>query len=203
MADYVVPPVVNTPSSDNSEWNWDWARDGNAILNKGGWSLLGKACGAYVKGSERKADYYLPHHKMINGKLTLVWGGTRAAMQRLKRTNIPISVKRRVYNHLVGHYKHFGKDIPPFEEVLSPEEREQWDILSAFALEFLVKSLVKELNNRFSIDEDLLELIVEQMLDVVDLPALLMDYEKDVAQKWEMLTERMVGILEEFLSEGF
>lgn len=199
MADYVVPPVVNTPSSDNSEWNWDWARDGNAILNKGGWSLLGKACGAYVKGSERKADYHLPHHKMINGKLTVVKGGVRAAMQRLKRTIIPLAVKKQVHGHLAGHYKHFDMKVPPFEEILSADEREQWNVLSTFALEFLVKSLVKELNNEFSIDEELLEFMVEQTLDVADLGALLSDREKDISQKLEELTKYMAGIIGDFL----
>ncbi len=202
MATYVVPPVVNEPSSDNSSWNWDWARDGNAILNKGGWSLLGKACGAYVRGSERKSDYHLPHHKLIQGELTLVWGGVRAAMQRLKATNIPLSVKKRVYSHLASHYKHFGKEAPSFAEILAPDEVEQWDKLSAIALEFLIGSLAKELHRRFNVDEEVLELVIEQVLDVVDLNEVI-DEGASPEKRWQVLADKLADIVDEFFSGGF
>jgi len=119
---YKVPAVKNSPSSTNSSWNWSWSRDGNAIINKLGWKGLGRACGAYVSGSENKSDYHLPHHKLINGKLTVVWGGVRAAMQRLKATNIPATVKLKVYSHLSKHYKHFGKEPPKYQEIFTKEE---------------------------------------------------------------------------------
>lgn len=117
-----VPSVVNSPSSNLSEWNWSWSRTADEILNKYSWSGLARACGAYKSGSKNKSDYYLPHHKIIKGKLTVVWGGVRAAMQRLKSTNIPASTKLKVYSHLASHYKHFGKEPPNYKEIFNQAE---------------------------------------------------------------------------------
>jgi len=119
---YVVPAVKNNPSSDNKTWNWQWSRDANSIISKLGWTGLGQACGAYVKGSQNKTDYFLPHHKLINGKLTLVRGGVRAAMQRLKSTKLPATVKLKIYSHLAAHYRHFGDEAPKYKEIFTPEE---------------------------------------------------------------------------------
>jgi hypothetical protein len=117
-----VPSVDNTPSSNLSEWNWSWSRTADEILNKYNWSGLAKACGAYKEGSQSKKDYYLPHHKIIQGKLTVVWGGVRAAMQRLKSTKIPATTKLKVYSHLASHYRHFNKKPPKYNEVFSKQE---------------------------------------------------------------------------------
>lgn len=127
LRSFMIPRVINTPSSDNEEWNWDWSRDADTIINNLGWSGLAKAC-AYVdmenydKDSSdglphNKAAYKLPHHKYINGRLTLVWGGVRAAMQRLKSADIPENDRKKVYNHLAAHYRHFEKKPPEFNEI--------------------------------------------------------------------------------------
>ncbi|MCD6340773.1 MAG: hypothetical protein J7L51_02340 [Desulfurococcales archaeon] len=163
MAKYVSPKVVNSPKSDNSAWNWDWARDGNTLLNKGGWKLLGKACAIYVQGSERKSDYHLPHHKWIKGALTVVWGGCRAAMQRLRATRVPLDAKRKAYNHLASHYRGaFGKEPPPFKEVLSPDEQKLYE--SLFDLyRIVVRTIAQEVAKELNVDAEL----VEQYIDLV------------------------------------
>jgi len=163
MAKYVSPKVVNSPKSDNSAWNWDWARDGNTLLNQGGWKLLGKACAVYVQGSERKKDYHLPHHKWIKGALTVVWGGCRAAMQRLRATKIPLDAKRKAYNHLAAHYRGaFGKEPPKFKEVLNPDEQALFE--SLFDLYRLV---VKEVANRVAEELGVEANVVEQYIDLM------------------------------------
>ena len=125
---FMIPRVINTPASDNPEWNWSWSRDADTIINNLGWIGLAKAC-AYVdmenydidpedKLPHNKAAYKLPHHKYINGKLTLVWGGVRAAMQRFPTTDLPEKDRKKVYNHLAAHYRYFEKTPPEFNEVI-------------------------------------------------------------------------------------
>jgi len=126
-AEAKIPPVKNTPSSDNDEWNWSWNTDADAIINKLGWAGLAKACAWYdPDGAEEKDEngypkaksaYAFPHHKLIDGELTLVWGGVRAAMQRclalMNRSDVSTDVDLDgVYNHLSKHYKHFNKEVP-------------------------------------------------------------------------------------------
>lgn len=124
-----IPRVVNEPSSDNEEWNWDWDRDAQALINKFGWAGLAKACAYYDPDASDKKEngypavkkaYYLPHHKLIDGEITLVWGGVRAAMQRLLQTWSRVlkgDVESKIdfegaYKHLASHYKYFGKEVP-------------------------------------------------------------------------------------------
>lgn len=137
-----VSNIKNMPKDDNPSWNWDWARDANAIIDKFGWRGLAKAC-AYVdtKNFELDPDDKLPHNKqayklpvckLINGRLTLVWGGVKAAMGALLGArggvDIPREDKKRVYNYLVACYKAFDKEPPEFhyeEEVKRVELEER------------------------------------------------------------------------------
>jgi FtsZ-binding cell division protein ZapB len=129
-----IPKVVNEPSSDSENWDWDWTTSADQIIEKLGWRGLAQAVAWYdPDGAEKKDEngypmskdcYFLPHHKLINGELTLVWGGVRAAMQRLLQTKArkeegKIDSKidfKGAYDHLVSHYKHFGKEPPDFEQ---------------------------------------------------------------------------------------
>ncbi len=129
-AEAKIPRVINEPSSDNDSWSWDWNKDADALINKFGWAGLGKAC-AYVDTEDveekedgiwpkKKQNYFLPHHKLIDGEIVLVWGGVRAAMQRLLQTWSRVlkgDVESKIdfegaYEHLAGHYKYFGKELP-------------------------------------------------------------------------------------------
>ena len=155
----MVPKVVNTPKDDSPNWDWDWARDGNAIIDKFGWEGLAKAC-AYVDKENYELDpedglphnkqaYKLPHHKLINGKLTLVWGGVSAAMKALLGArggaDIPVKDRKRVYNHLVAHYKAFDKEPPEFHLEEFEEVDKQMEE-KAIILEEKVKILEEEKN---------------------------------------------------------
>ena len=151
----MVPKVVNTPKDDSPRWDWDWAKDGNAIIEKLGWRGLAEAC-AYVDKENYELDpedglphnkqaYKLPHHKLIDGKLTLVWGGVSAAMKALLGArggaDIPVKDRKRVYNHLAAHYKAFDKEPPEFH--LEEEVDKQMED-KVIALEEQLKALEEE-----------------------------------------------------------
>lgn len=122
--------MINEPFSENEEWNWRWDEDAQAIINKFGWKGLAMASAYYdPDGAEKKDEdgypmskdcYYLPHHKLINGELTLVKGGVFAAMKRLlqtysrvKKGEIDSKINfKEAYKHLVGHYKFFKQEPP-------------------------------------------------------------------------------------------
>ena len=188
----MVPKVVNTPKDDSPRWDWDWARDGNAILEKFGWEGLAKAC-AYVDKENyevqedglphNKQAYKLPHHKLINGKLTLVWGGVRAAMAALLGArggvDIPVKDREKVYKHLVAHYKAFDKEPPKFhlsedelQEVIKKMELED----KVIALEDQIKKLEEE---KKGLEEQVKKLSEEK----VELEKKLAEAEKEAREK--------------------
>ena len=73
--------------------------------------------------------YAGPHHDIIDGRLTCVWRGVRAAMGSLvfgaRGGRISDDGERRaVYGHLSKHYKDFDKPIPEFREYTDEELKE-------------------------------------------------------------------------------
>ena len=68
---------------------------------------------------QEKQAYKLPHHELIDGRLSVVWNGVKAAMQVLAGArgglDIPERDRRKVYEHLALHYGEFDKEPPPFE----------------------------------------------------------------------------------------
>lgn len=80
---------------------------------------------------DNKGSYKLPHHKGSGGH-PAVWRGVAAAMAALLGArggvDIPAGDRKGVYNHLVKHYKDFGKEAPEFraveEQVLKGYEEE-------------------------------------------------------------------------------
>lgn len=104
---------------DSNEWDWDWARDADAIIDKFGWRGLAKACLWYDRNAEKgesgypeaKKYYALPVAKARGNKLVVIWGGVRAARQRLASTDIPSSDKQEVIQKLRSLYKKFGKEF--------------------------------------------------------------------------------------------
>lgn len=136
---YVVNLDVNylkRAAKDNSNrWDWSWTTDADKIIEKGGYKLLDKITLLRVKDAnpETKAAYKFPVAKIINGKVTLVWGGVRAAMQRLmqvlSRGLIDKNTAKKAYNKLAQLYKLFDKEPPEFEsykevEISLEEEKE-------------------------------------------------------------------------------
>jgi signal peptide peptidase SppA len=91
-------------SGDKDTINWTKYRQGFAWYD----SANAKSFGAYK----------FPHHDVKNGKLTLVWGGVKAAMGALLGarggTSIPSSERKAVYNHLAKHYREFDQDPPDY-----------------------------------------------------------------------------------------
>jgi HK97 family phage prohead protease len=66
-----------------------------------------------------KSSYKLIHHKG-DADHKAVWRGVAACMGALlgaKGTEIPEEDRKAVYNHLVKHYKEFGKEAPDFSMV--------------------------------------------------------------------------------------
>ena len=123
-----VPPVVNEPYDLSEDWSWDWAKDGNAIIEALGWEGLAKACAIVEKnpdGSlpESKDKYHLPHHKLKDGKLVLVYGGVISALRRLPQTNVSDVMKEEGRKHLEKH-RDFLKSKIEAVAVEQPEDTE-------------------------------------------------------------------------------
>ena len=87
----------------------EWAKDDIAKYRQGF---------AYVHGDGKNlADYKLPHHDIIDGKLHVVWNGVKAAMGALHGARSEMSMSdhdhKAVHSHLARHYKQFDKEPPP------------------------------------------------------------------------------------------
>lgn len=71
------------------------------------------------KRVDEKASYKLPHHRFSDKKA--VWRGVAAAMASLLGARggveIPEDEKKKVFNHLVKHYKQFDKRAPRFRMI--------------------------------------------------------------------------------------
>lgn len=128
------------------EWNWDWSKDANKILEENGWKGLAKVC-LYVdiknfeKGEsgfpENKEAYYFPFAKLHDdGKYHAYFRAFAAIMAILNGarggTKLSTEVKQAVYKKVVEWYKAFGKkdeEIPELKlsesEVKSVNELEQ------------------------------------------------------------------------------
>lgn len=188
----MIPKVVNTPKDDSLRWDWDWARDGNAILEKFGWEGLAKAC-AYVDKENyevqedglphNKQAYKLPHHKLINGKLTLVWGGVRAAMAALLGArggvDIPVKDREKVYKHLAAHYKAFEKEPPKFH--LSEDELQE--VIKKMELEDKVVTLEDQIKKLEEEKKGLEEQVKKLSEEKAELEKKLAEAEKDAREK--------------------
>ena len=196
-----VPDPI--PLADpNIPWDWDWAKDADAIINKYGWKGLAAVC-AYVDRDYEtdrkeeglpavKAAYHLPYGKIINGELKIVWNGVRAAMAALAGARggikLPKDAKEKVYKKLVAAYKRFGKKPPQlnFSEEVDMEElkklQEELKKLKEenekLKLQFseLVEKKQKELEQKF-IAKSEIEKFVEANKDRIP-PAIREDVEK-------------------------
>ena len=106
----------------------EWEADAN--VRKADIETLRKICAWYdSENSQVKGAYKLPHHDADTFKA--VWNGVKSAMSVLLGAmggvDIPDSDRKAVYNHLVEHYKEFGKEIPPFRisKMFRKDEAEQ------------------------------------------------------------------------------
>jgi tetratricopeptide (TPR) repeat protein len=81
-----------------------------------------KSISAWFDGekADSKSSYKLPHHQASDGKA--VWKGVAEALGALMGTrgtvDIPEADKKAVFEHLAGHYKEFGREIPDYEKAV-------------------------------------------------------------------------------------
>jgi len=116
------------PLSDKSSWDGDAAR-------KRMWE---KGLSTFKKGHvwqkpdenpETKGAYSLPFADIIDGTLTAVWGGVRAAMAAVHGArNAPEGDRRKQHNFLAKYYRRFGKEPPEFKTYTDEELHEIFGI---------------------------------------------------------------------------
>lgn len=130
----VVPSDISTETApEDAEWSkptladftdktWDELTDAEKK------KIAGHYAWAKANPAEKFGDLKLPHHRPSDGKV--VWNGVRAAMGALLGArggvDIPDGDRRAVYNHLVRHYKAFGKEPPEFREYNEQELHEMF-----------------------------------------------------------------------------
>lgn len=123
----VVPFSKTGTAPEDDTWDWSAATQ-NAILGEDGenWAEYKRAHAWWEGGSdtEKKAAYKLPHHKLVNGKLSAVWHGVANAMARLKQSDIPEGDMKPVFDHLAKHYAQWDKDPPEWDRFVA-EVRER------------------------------------------------------------------------------
>lgn len=80
---------------------------------------------------ERKKDYKLPHHRLLDGRIRVVLEGVRSAMNILAaarfqpdeyRLSIPAEDIPDVYEHLAVHLEEFGEQRPDILKGWSPAD---------------------------------------------------------------------------------
>ena len=139
-------------AKEEEEWVWN-AEEGNKILDKGGWGLYKEAHAWFddTLGSvpEKKLAYKLPHHKIVDGKFSLVLRGVFAAMASLLGARggvkIPDEERKSVYNHLAHHYAEFNR-VPPEFKSYSAQEFVDHHILHRSQDVSLLKSIFGEID---------------------------------------------------------
>lgn len=123
-----VPYEKAEAKDDSEEWDGTAAKDrlakwgssdGSGDKDKIDWAKYRKGFAWYDSdNAESFGAYKFPHHDVKDDKLTLVWGGVKAAMGALLGarggSSIPTGDRKSVYNHLAKHYKEFDKEPPEY-----------------------------------------------------------------------------------------
>lgn len=128
MSDNEFRVVPKDVSKETAEESTPWSRPGLSDFTSEPWGDLGdqekrKIAGHFAWAKmlppEKFGDLKLPHHRANDGNV--VWNGVRAAMGALMGArggvDIPSEDRRKVYNHLVAHYKQFDKEPPEFKSM--------------------------------------------------------------------------------------
>ncbi len=120
--------IPHEAKDDSPEWDGaaakdrlaKWASsDGSGDKDKIDWAKYRRGFAWYDSdNAENFGSYKFPHHDIKNDKLTLVWGGVKAAMGSLLGarggSSIPAGDRKGVYDHLAAHYKEFDKEPPEY-----------------------------------------------------------------------------------------
>ena len=134
-----VPPHETAKADEDTPWDGNKARmnlrkwassDGSGDPDKIDWDKYAKGFAWYDESiKDQLGAYKLPHHDIIDGEFKVVWGGVAAAMAALfgarGGVDIPESEAKAVYDHLVVHYKQFGKTPPEWAAWSAKPEEEK------------------------------------------------------------------------------
>ncbi|HZC04422.1 MAG TPA: hypothetical protein VE338_02180 [Ktedonobacterales bacterium] len=129
----VVPFKKTGTAPESTAWSWD-ADTQNAILGDDpdapNWTRYRDAHTWYdAADDEKKSAYKLPHHAMIDGKLSAVWHGVAAAVARLEQSDIPEGDMKGAFDHLTQHYAQWDKEPPEWDRwIAGVRERRQRDL---------------------------------------------------------------------------
>lgn len=132
-----VPAPHRSPKADR-ELAWDWSDDAprytDELITHGGWEAMVKAHAWHAAGAEdppeRKKDYKLPHHRLIDGRVRVVLEGVRSAMNVLAavrfqpedyRLDVPAEDVSDIYGHLAVHLEEFGERPPDILRGWTPD----------------------------------------------------------------------------------
>lgn len=120
-----VPFEETAEAPEDRPWDGDaaearvrrWA--GGPDKDNMNWAKYRRAFTWYDReDQENLGAYKLPHHDMIDGRLSVVWNGVTAAMQVLLGArggvNIPTGERRAVYNHLARHIRQYDREPPDY-----------------------------------------------------------------------------------------
>ncbi len=184
LSDYEVKAVpnkhpANMKYDDKSPWDKTiaiktlrkWAsRDGSGRKETIDWNKYKMGFGWYdAKKPNEFTSYKFPHHWVKDGDFYCVWSGVRTAMAFLIRLHstgrltIPEQDARKLYKHLVKHYKEFGKEPPEFKQMSILEAMEYNEEFGKIFLEDatteelveITKSLIKAKNELEKAKEEL------------------------------------------------
>ncbi len=112
-----VSPHQTPKAPEDTSWTFS-ARDGDGIIERGGWKAYKQAHG-WFEGTgtpEEKKSYKLPHHKVFTGSVKVIWRGVAAAAVVVQGgrggLNIPPGDVPGVKRHLSRHYSQFDREPP-------------------------------------------------------------------------------------------
>jgi len=123
----IVVTFEETAKADkNMAWDGDTAimelrkwssTDGSGDKDKIDWAKYRRGFTWYDgKKPEDFGSYKLPHHRVIDSQLVVVWSGCHAAMGALhgarEGVDIPEDEQQGCHNHLAKHYAMFGEEPP-------------------------------------------------------------------------------------------
>ncbi len=132
-----VPRPHRSPKADR-DLVWDWSAHRVAytdeLLAHGGWDAMARAHAWHETDEHdpprRKNAYKLPHHRLVDGRVRVVFEGVRSAMNILAATRfsddylvaLPADEVPAVYEHLAVHLQEFDEKPPDILKGWSPSD---------------------------------------------------------------------------------
>ena len=100
----------------------NWAsKDGSGEKTQMDWAKYRRGFAYYdAKNPEDFGSYKLPHHRVIDGQLVVVWHGCASAMAvcngAMGGVDVPEDERPGIYNHLAKHYAQFEEQPPELKK---------------------------------------------------------------------------------------